>query len=207
MSLSFFTVDSSDEDSSDDEVSCEKVQACSLLTESSGDSKHLPSPLDALSSAKIPKFVTNHIKKDVDWNKMSTKMPEILAKETKTYGSALSPVGFKTKTETDKTKDIHIAKQVPQTLVVPDKSLKRRPPDAADHAVQWSKMYRDFSSERKAYDRPLAEHEDSDLKGFCHTDISKDKVAFNKFNKESSTNKTIPFREKVKRKRNSGQSN
>jgi len=205
MLLSFFSVGSSDEDSSDEESS-EKIEPTSKIEPVSSDSASLPSPLTALSSAKVPKFVTNHIKKDVDWNKISTKIPEFEPKENKSYGSALPAVGFKSSTKSDKTDDIHIAKQVPQTILVPEKTLKRRPPEAADHAVQWSKMYRDFASERKAY-RPKAEEEDSDLKGFCHTDTSKDKVAFNAYNKDSSNSKSLSFREKERRKRSTGQSN
>lgn len=176
---------SSDEDESTKKASYDKehfggdVSASSLL----------PPPLEALSTAKVPKFVTSHLTRDLNWDAMHKAAPEVEEKEYKPWESALPAVSIKSKVR-DHRPDIALTKQVPQTLVPKPANDKKESESALttesskkkDLAISWSKMYADTSSEdiRNKTKRPRMNFDDPELNEFCYTDVNKDKKAFSK---------------------------
>ena len=205
--LSFFSVnDSSSDDgsSSDSEENNQEIKDNAVVHKTEGG---LPPPLQVLESAKTPEFVTSHIRSDMDWDKMVKAAPYVPPKEFKPWENALPSVDTQSTTKSKKP-DISLIKGAPQTLVpVPPKreATKEKGKNIIDHAVTWSKMYKDSDFSSLAAKRPRPEDEDKDLAGFCHTDINIGKVAYQ--TKHQKTNNPVTFREKEKRKRDAGQAN
>ena len=167
----------------------------------------LPHPLTALAQAKTPEFVTSHIKADMDWDKMVKAAPYVPPKEFKPWEANLPSVETKATTKSKKP-DLALVKGIPPTIAaVPPKlePTKDRPSEAIDHAVTWSKMYKDSGFDSNSAKRPRPEDEDEDLAGFCHTDVDAGKVAFQ--SKHLKISNPTSFRDKEKRKRDVGQSN
>lgn len=170
---------------------------------------NLPPPLLALADAKTPEFVTSHIKGGLDWDNLVKTAPYVPPKEFKPWENVLPSVEAKS-TVKSKKPDLSIVKGAPHTLTpAPPKAEAKveveRVTSTKDHAVTWSKMYKDSGFSSAAAKRPRPEDEDADLAGFCHTDVDGCKNAFQSKHQKMSTPAT--FREKEKRKRDVGQSN
>ena len=208
-SLSFFTANDNDEseesDSDNSSVTNETVEPLDI--NKSNNESNLPPPLLALANAKTPDFVTSHVRKDLNWDDMVKTAPYIPPKEFKPWENALPSVESKS-TVKSKKPDLAIVKGAPHTLAaVPPKIQPKveQISDAKDHAVTWSKMYKDSGFSSGSQKRPRPEDEDTDLVGFCHTDLNVEKNAFQ--SKHQKTTNAATFREKEKRKRDAGQAN
>ena len=179
--LSFFTSnnDSSDSDSNSDQENGGTDVGKDSRNETRPEN-FLPAPLIALAQARTPEFVTSHIKPDMDWDKMVKDAPYVPPKEFKPWENTLPSVETKA-TVKSKKPDIALVKGVSQTTSpVPPKPEppKEKPENAIDHAVTWSKMYKDSGFDSNKLKRPRPEDDDEDLAGFCHTDLDAGKVAF-----------------------------
>jgi len=203
--LSFFAAASSDEDSTSSSEENNDLGSITQTSESCPKLKgsSLPPPLQALATAKMPDFVTSHLHDDVDWDQLVKKPPYVPPKEIKPWESDLPAVESKPNVK-DKRPDIVLAKQIPQTLIMPHSKPvdTNNQQNIVDHAIMWSKMYKD-APDTGSTKRPRPEDEDEDLVGFCHTDISDNKLAFQVKHQKVSES----FRDKEKRKRNVGQAN
>ncbi|CAK8690572.1 unnamed protein product [Clavelina lepadiformis] len=212
--LSFFTACGSDDDDdgSDSDNSNSSLGANVAKEVETQDFKMkesaLPPPLMALSKAKTPEFVTRHIRADIDWDKNVKEAPYVPPKEFKPWESALPAVETKSKVK-DRKPDLTIVKQVPQSITSAPPSSKPVVKDKTqytDHAISWSKMYKDADVQNTIGKRPRPEDDDEDLAGFCHTDLDGQKVAFQVKHQKTAI-KAVTFRDKEKRKRDSGQAN
>ena len=157
---------------------------------------------------KTPEFVTRHIRADIDWDKNVKEAPYVPPKEFKPWESALPAVETKSKVK-DRKPDLTIVKQVPQSITSAPPSSKPVVKDKTqytDHAISWSKMYKDADVQNTIGKRPRPEDDDEDLAGFCHTDLDGQKVAFQVKHQKTAI-KAVTFRDKEKRKRDSGQAN
>jgi len=195
--MSFFGCgESSDSDSSSPGSDNEepRVEKESLDEQKSAKKRLLPPPLEALSAAKVPKFVTSHLHNDINWDRLKKDAPEVEPVEYKHWENCLPPVSTTNNVKHTRP-DIALTKQVPQTLVPPTKAQLEAAAGAAkeasakqvDHAISWSKMYHDGKSEKR---RPAMKFADPELNNFCYTDTQKDKVAFKRTaNSEDSKGK------------------
>ena len=187
--MSFFTCNSdseSDVTTSDSENEQEQKPSVQSKDEEEKDvsrKRTLPSPIDAITSGKIPKFVTTHLRNDLDWDKIKKEAPPVPEKEIKPW--ALKPVTIQSTAPSDHRPDIALTKQVPQTLVPKEKVDQedvQQPEKIVDHAIKWSKMYKDTTTLKG---RPIMDFDDPEMNTFCYTDVNKDKNAF----KRSTDNK------------------
>jgi len=207
--LSFFAVNDNDDSASDSDSDTE--QETYVADDSKNETRpesHLPAPLTALAQAKTPEFVTSHIKYDMDWDKMIKAAPYVPPKEFKPWETTLPSVESKS-TAKSKKPDLSLVKGAPQTIVpVPPKMEPKndQPVKVIDHAVTWSKIYKDSGFDSATSKRPRPEDDDEDLAGFCHTDLDAGKVAFQSKHLKTS-NVSSSFSDKEKRKRDAGQSN
>ena len=204
--LSFFAVNDEDDatSSEEEEEDTRKLNNGNFETATEG---FLPPPLKALAQAKTPEFVTSHLKTDMDWDKMTKTAPYVPPKEFKPWENSLPSVEAKSTTKSKKP-DLALVKGIPQTMAaVPPKAEPQKPQvlDTVDHAVTWSKMYNDSGLDPRSSKRPRPEDDDADLAGFCHTDLKKEKKAFQ--SKHHKSSHPGEFREKEKRKRDVGQAN
>ena len=189
--MSFFTCNSdseSDLTASDSENEEEQKFSLQNKNEEKKDAprkRSLPSPIDAICSGKVPKFISNHLRDDdLDWDKIKKEAPPVPEKEIKPW--ALNPVTIQSTAPDDHRPDIALAKQVPQTLVPKEKTEiddVQKPVKIVDHAITWSKMYKDDCTIKG---RPVMKFDDPELNTFCYTDVNKDKNAF----KRSTDNKS-----------------